>query len=76
VSALAARLHALSPLAVLERGYALVLTPEGALVRSAAQIAPGNTITARLSDGAFTSRIETVTSSAPARIRRGKRSQS
>ena len=60
VSALDARLHSLSPLAVLERGYALVLDAEGGLVRSTAQLAPGNLVTTRLSDGAFTSRVETT----------------
>jgi exodeoxyribonuclease VII large subunit len=58
VSALDARLHSLSPLAVLERGYALVLDAEGGLVRSTAQVAAGNLVTTRLSDGAFTSRVE------------------
>jgi exodeoxyribonuclease VII large subunit len=60
VSALDARLNSLSPLAVLERGYALVLDAEGGLVRSTAQLAPGNLVTTRLSDGAFTSRVETT----------------
>jgi exodeoxyribonuclease VII large subunit len=60
VNALDARLHSLSPLAVLERGYALVLNAEGALVRSAAQVSPGNLVTTRLSDGAFTSRVESA----------------
>jgi exodeoxyribonuclease VII large subunit len=58
VSALDARLNSLSPLAVLERGYALVLDAEGGLVRSTAQVAAGNLVTTRLSDGAFTSRVE------------------
>ena len=40
VSSLDARLHSLSPLAVLDRGYALVLAAEGGLIRSTAQIAP------------------------------------
>jgi exodeoxyribonuclease VII large subunit len=60
VNALAARLHALSPLAVLDRGYALVLSTDGSLIRSTAQIAAGNTVTTRLADGAFTSRVETI----------------
>jgi exodeoxyribonuclease VII large subunit len=55
-----ARLHSLSPLAVLDRGYALVLSSDGALVRSAAQIAPGDALTTRLADGAFTSRVEST----------------
>jgi exodeoxyribonuclease VII large subunit len=53
-----ARLHSLSPLAVLDRGYALVLSAEGALIRSTAQLSPGDRLTTRLSDGTFTSRVE------------------
>ena len=56
--ALAARLNSLSPLAVLDRGYALVLDEEGTLVRSTTQVAPGDRVTTRLHDGAFTSRVE------------------
>ena len=55
-----ARLHSLSPLAVLERGYALVLDAHGSVVRSTAQISPGNPLTTRLADGAFISRVEAV----------------
>lgn len=58
--ALEARLHALSPLAVLERGYALVLDANGLVVRTTKQIAAGDRLTTRLSDGAFTSRVEDV----------------
>jgi exodeoxyribonuclease VII large subunit len=58
--ALAARLHSLSPLAVLERGYALVLDAQGGLVRSTAQVAPGDKVVTRLSDGAFISRVESA----------------
>lgn len=53
-----ARLHALSPLAVLDRGYALVQNADGILVRSITQLSPGNRITTRLGDGSFTSRVE------------------
>jgi exodeoxyribonuclease VII large subunit len=56
--ALSARLHSLSPLAVLDRGYALVLDGNGALVRSTSQVASGDLVTTRLADGAFTSRVE------------------
>jgi len=59
-NALAARLHALSPLAVLERGYALVLDRDGNVVRSAAQLAVGDMLTTRLADGDFGSRVERV----------------
>ncbi len=60
VNALDARLHSLSPLAVLDRGYALVLDAHGGLVRSTAQLAAGDTVTTRLSDGSFRSRVENV----------------
>lgn len=58
LQALRAQLNSLSPLAVLERGYALVLDEHGKLVRSTAQIAGGDRVVTRLSDGAFTSRVE------------------
>jgi exodeoxyribonuclease VII large subunit len=57
VSALNAQLQSLSPLAVLDRGYALVVDAEGGLVRSAEQVARGDRITTRLSDGTFSSRV-------------------
>lgn len=56
-----AQLLALSPLAVLERGYSLALAEDGRLIRSTAQVAAGQTITTRLSDGTLTSRVETAT---------------
>jgi exodeoxyribonuclease VII large subunit len=65
MSALDARLHSLSPLAVLDRGYALVLDAAGGLVRSTAQVATGDTVVTRLSDGIFTSRVETTKTSRP-----------
>ena len=60
LGALDARLHSLSPLAVLDRGYALVLSAEGSLVRSAAQIATGEHLTTRLAVGSFVSRVEST----------------
>ena len=62
LSSLDARLHSLSPLAVLERGYALVLTATGGVVRSTLQVAPGDKLVTRLSDGAFISRVESAAS--------------
>ncbi len=59
-SALHARLYALSPLAVLDRGFALVQGADGVVVRSVAQLAAGDRVTTRLSDGVFTSRVETL----------------
>ena len=61
VERLAARLHTLSPLAVLERGYALVMDAKGGVVRSAKQVTAGDAVTTRLSDGTFTSRVEDIT---------------
>src|SRR3984885_7326797 len=46
-----ARLEALSPLAVLNRGYPHVHAGDGTLVRSAADTSPGDTIPARLAQG-------------------------
>jgi len=68
LNALEARLHSLSPLAVLDRGYALVLSAEGSLVRSTAQIASGDRVTTRLADGSFASRVESTTPTAPPAI--------
>lgn len=59
--ALHARLHSLSPLAVLDRGYALVLDAEGGLIRSTTQVSRGDAVTTRLSDGTFTSRVDSTT---------------
>jgi exodeoxyribonuclease VII large subunit len=65
LNSLEARLHSLSPLAVLDRGYALVLSAAGSLIRSTAQIAPGDLLTTRLADGAFLSRVESASAQAP-----------
>jgi len=47
----AAKLDALSPLAVLSRGYALATTPEGRILLSAADVSPGDAVVVRLSKG-------------------------
>lgn len=44
-------LHAVSPLATLERGYAILLDADQRVVRSFASVAGGAEITARLADG-------------------------
>ncbi|MGA9667773.1 MAG: exodeoxyribonuclease VII large subunit [Terracidiphilus sp.] len=62
IGALDARLQALSPLAVLDRGYALVLTGEGSLIRSIDQLNSGDQLTTRLANGTFTSRVESTAS--------------
>lgn len=52
-----ARLQALSPLAVLSRGYALVYGPDGTLLRSAAEAKPGDAIRARLANGSVDAQV-------------------
>jgi exodeoxyribonuclease VII large subunit len=47
-----ARLDALNPLAVLQRGYAVVRR-DGRLVRSVALVSPGDRLSVRVSDGEF-----------------------
>jgi exodeoxyribonuclease VII large subunit len=56
----ATRLTALSPVRVLERGYALVYGPEGKLLRASTEVRQGELITARLADGSV--RAEVVAS--------------
>ena len=50
-------LHALSPLAVLNRGYAIVYTESGAILRSPAEAAPDTLIRARLATGTLAARV-------------------
>jgi exodeoxyribonuclease VII large subunit len=72
-----ARLQSLSPLAVLDRGYALVLSTQGTLIRSTTQIGAGDQLTTRLADGSFLGRVKTVTpgaSGVPKPGKQGKRS--
>ena len=44
-------LHAVSPLATLERGYAILFDSEGHVLRSSADVTHGDTVKARLADG-------------------------
>ncbi|MGH9669775.1 MAG: exodeoxyribonuclease VII large subunit [Terriglobales bacterium] len=55
---LAARLGELSPLKILERGYALVLDASGKLVKDAAQVRAGDEITARLARGTLAATVK------------------
>ena len=57
-AALAARLRALSPLATLERGYALVERPDGSVAASAASLDEGERVALRMRDGRRHARIE------------------
>lgn len=54
VAGLQARLAALSPLAVLERGYAIVRQQDGGvIVRQVGQVSPGDRLSIRVQDGEF-----------------------
>jgi exodeoxyribonuclease VII large subunit len=55
-----ARLEALSPLAVLSRGYALVYAADGRLLRDAAETRPGERIRARLAAGALEAEVTKI----------------
>lgn len=61
LAALAARLDALSPLAVLGRGYSLTRRlPDGQLVRSAAELQLGDHVETRFQSGVARSRVEAI----------------
>jgi exodeoxyribonuclease VII large subunit len=53
----AARLHALSPLAVLDRGYALVYSSDGKLLRDAAKARRDDAIDIRLAKGTLAAKV-------------------
>jgi exodeoxyribonuclease VII large subunit len=57
---LAAHLDALSPLAVLGRGYSLTQTAAGELVREPGQVVPGDMLVTRLAHGRVTSSVTSV----------------
>jgi exodeoxyribonuclease VII large subunit len=52
-----ASLEALSPVAILNRGYALVFDGEGRLLKDASQVKAGDEVTARLARGRVRSRV-------------------
>ncbi|KTF30087.1 hypothetical protein LMG919_21685, partial [Xanthomonas vesicatoria] len=52
-------LEAVSPLATVARGYAIVTRPaDGSVVRSAADVTPGERLRAQLADGSIAVRVE------------------
>ena len=53
----AARLEALSPVAILNRGYALVFDAKGRLVKDAARLEAGDELSARLARGRVRARV-------------------
>jgi exodeoxyribonuclease VII large subunit len=55
---LAGELEALSPLGVLSRGYSLTFRSDGAPLRNAGDVGPGDLIRTRLANGEILSRVE------------------
>ncbi|RMG33823.1 MAG: exodeoxyribonuclease VII large subunit [Gammaproteobacteria bacterium] len=63
LNALARQLHAVSPLATLERGYSIVLrADDGSLVTDAAQVAKGDDLDVRMARGRLAARVTGVDS--------------
>ena len=56
----AASLDALSPLGVLQRGYAVAHDADGKLLRDAASVNPGDAVSVRLAKGKLNTRVETI----------------
>jgi exodeoxyribonuclease VII large subunit len=54
------QIEALSPLAILDRGYALVFDSSGKLLKDSTTVAPGDEISARLSRGTLTAIVKTA----------------
>ncbi len=53
-------LHAVSPLATLDRGYAIVMTDAGRVIMDASMLSPGDRITARVAQGHAIAVVESV----------------
>ncbi len=66
-------LQTLSPVAILERGYALVLDASGNLLKDAAKVKPGDEITARLARGKIEATVKKVAADQDSGSREKKR---
>ena len=53
-----ARLEELSPVKILDRGYALVFDASGALIKDASKVKPGDEITARVAKGTIAATVK------------------
>lgn len=58
LSGLTGRLRALSPLATLERGYAIALLPDGRALRTTAEAPSGTRLLLRVADGALPTTVD------------------
>ena len=57
LESISSNLKAVSPLAVLDRGYAIVMNEEGRALKSSKDVKVGDTINTRLADGGFSSDV-------------------
>jgi len=64
-----ARVQAMSPQATLRRGYAIATLDGGASLTSVAQVCDGAAVRVTLTDGALTTRVESIEQVAPATVR-------
>jgi exodeoxyribonuclease VII large subunit len=60
LQALHGTLEALSPLSILERGYALVFDAQGSLIKDAGQVTPGDDIRARVHRGTVEATVKKI----------------
>ncbi|MFP4355883.1 MAG: exodeoxyribonuclease VII large subunit [Phycisphaerae bacterium] len=58
IDAIGRQLESMSHKAVLKRGFSITHGPDGAILRSFAQVQPGQEVTTELADGSFASRVE------------------
>jgi exodeoxyribonuclease VII large subunit len=56
-------LHSVSPLAVLERGYAIVRNDRNQVVKSTAELTRGEPVRVRLAQGEFTAQVTRIVDS-------------
>ncbi len=56
----AGRLHDLSPLAILSRGYAVARDAQGAIVKRAESLAPGDALEVTVADGVIAATVDSV----------------
>ena len=55
---LSGQLHIVSPLATLQRGYSIVFSAQGTVIKDQQQVATGDQIQVRLANGGFNARVE------------------
>ena len=60
LGAISGKLDSLSPLAVLSRGYSAVFTPEGRVVKNAADLSVGDDVIMKMNDGEALARVADV----------------